>query len=276
MKIFSACFFFFFLSVSIQALDLAIPKFAQDAAASVESLFQSSHESISGLLPPDFDFWRSAEDLGDKANAYTADILNDAAVQYEDKIKEIKEIMNRVVTSAEGMETILKDVDLKEFQKLFEVKLSHAFEKLKKDFSEPLPEDQTERYRQQAATISQVLDTTEDTLVAVCALWNIPEADVRTKFADIKSHMNHALLIIVNLVLNEHPVLFTTLAVSAVILVIPKSFFLRPIFGLLGFGPLGPVKGTFATSSQRFFFGAAVVKGSWFSTLQRVGMKMVL
>jgi len=104
--------------------------------------------------------------------------------------------MSRVVNSAEAMGTILQDVDLEEFQNIFEIELSRIFEELKKEFSEPLPEEQTERYRQLATTISQAVNGTEDALVNVCGFFNIPEADVRAHYGDIKPHINHALLIV--------------------------------------------------------------------------------
>ena len=44
--------------------------------------------------------------------------------------------------------------------------------------------------------ISRALNKTEDALVNVCKYWEIPEASVRTKFDDIKPHMNHYLLIV--------------------------------------------------------------------------------
>lgn len=35
------------------------------------------------------------------------------------------------------------------------------------------------------------------------------------------------------------------------------------------------VLGSVASGAQRYFYGAAVKKGSWFSNLQRAGMKVV-
>jgi len=156
-------------------------------------------QSISSLVPPDFDFWDSVKDLGDKANEYQEKILKDVAVQYTstaEKINELKETMSRVVSGAEGMRTILQDVSLEEFSNRLEVELSRVFEVLKEEISEPLPEDQTERYRQQAIRISRGLDMIEEALVIVCRFSKIPEADVRMKFGHIKPHINHALLII--------------------------------------------------------------------------------
>jgi len=225
--------------------------------------------------PPDSDFWQSAKDLGDKASAYKDKILKDAAAEYAsiaDKINDFEKSMNQVVTSAETLaKMILEHVpNREEFQNRFEVERSHAWETLKEEFSEPLPEDQTERYKQQAIRVARALNMTENALVKVGGL---PEADVRTEFDNTKPHIRKALLIMINLV-NNHPVLFETLIFSAVLSIIPQSFVLRPILSLLGFGPSGPVKGSLAASAQRFFFGAAVTEGSWFAMLQRAGMKI--
>ena len=129
--------------------------------------------------------------------------MNDAVAQYPsaaDKTNESKKIMGQVVTGAEEMSTLLKDanvtMNLEEFQNQFAVALSFVLEELKEEFSEPLPEDRTERYYQQAIMISQALSKTEDALVNVCKYWEIPETPIRTKSDDIKPHMNHFLLIV--------------------------------------------------------------------------------
>jgi len=272
MKIFPTYFFLLFLSLSsVQALVFAtfsLTSLIQDALA--------RHWPRTSVVPPNFDFWRSAKDLGDKANIYKEKILREAAADYAPiayKINEFQETMNRVVTSAEAMAPlILQHVDLEEFQNRLVAELSRGLEGLKEELSEPLPENQTERYHQQAIRFARALDIAEDELVNVCGFWKIPEADVRMKFGDIKPHLNHGLLITANLV-NNHPVLFETLLFSAVIIIIPQGLILRPILTLFGFGPSGPIKGSFAAFAQRFFFGAAVKEGSWFSMLQRAGMK---
>ena len=91
--------------------------------------------------------------MGDSANAYKEETLKDAVAQYPsvaDKINEFKKIMGQIVTGAEAMGTLLKDanvtMNLEEFQNQFEVALSFVLEELKEEFSEPLPEDRTERY----------------------------------------------------------------------------------------------------------------------------------
>ncbi|KAF8813511.1 hypothetical protein BYT27DRAFT_7158431 [Phlegmacium glaucopus] len=192
-----------------------------------------------------------------------ADVLD---TSISDKIVEFQEAMRRVTTNTEAMLKSLEDIDLKEFQDRLDVELGHAFEELEKEFSEPPPENQAERYERQKAMITHALEIFEDALVVVCGHWKIPEDTVRTRFDDIKPYIFHGLLIVAN-----YPVPVLILLGTAVI---PKKYFFRPIFTFLGFGPLGPVKGSIAARAQSFFYGAAVPKGSWFAWLQSAGMTM--
>ena len=126
-------------------------------------------------------------------------MLKDAILEYPliaEKIKELKEAMDHIVTNTEALATVLQHVDLQEFQNQFEVERVRVFEQLKEEFSEPLPEDQTERYQQQKIRIARALDMIEDGLVVACHVFEIPEVDVRTKFNEIKPHILHFLLII--------------------------------------------------------------------------------
>lgn len=99
----------------------------------------------------------------------------------------------------------------------------------------------------------------------------------------------------VGFIADNHPVLVDTVIFSVVCMILPAGFFLRPLFRLFGFGPLGPASGACSTSNllnasgllltsylnsigsiaaflQRYFFGGAIRAGSWFAYLQRAGM----
>ena len=45
-------------------------------------------------------------------------------------------------------------------------------------------------------------------------------------------------------VAEQHPELFETVAIAGVMLIIPESWFLRPLFMVFGMSPEGPVEGT--------------------------------
>jgi hypothetical protein len=89
----------------------------------------------------------------------------------------------------------------------------------------------------------------------------------------------------------QHPVFAEFLRVAATGLII-DIFVFRPFLRLVGFGPLGPIRGekssptllispitsltsltgSLAAYAQGYIFGAFVPAGSWFSLLQRAGM----
>ena len=54
----------------------------------------------------------------------------------------------------------------------------------------------------------------------------------------------------------QHPELFETLAIAGVMLIIPESWFLRPLFMVFGMSPEGPVEGA-------FFLGRLFVHASY-------------
>lgn len=57
----------------------------------------------------------------------------------------------------------------------------------------------------------------------------------------------------------QHPELFETLAIAGVMLIIPESWFLRPLFMVFGMSPEGPVEGA-------FFLGRLFVHVSYIHT----------
>jgi hypothetical protein len=115
-------------------------------------------------------------------------------------VQEIKEALktdiNRTITNAGAIVKTLKNIDTKEFQDQLEVALSRVFKELQNEFSEPLPEDKTERYKHQETLITQAFKKIEDATVDVCRTWEIPENTVRADFDKVKTHLIHALLIV--------------------------------------------------------------------------------
>ena len=92
--------------------------------------------------------------------------------------------------------SLFPDVDPKEFQNRLESELSRVKQELQNEFSEPLPEDKTERYKRQETFITQAIEKMEDAIVNVCSNWKIPEDTVRADFGKVKPHLTHSLLII--------------------------------------------------------------------------------
>lgn len=65
-------------------------------------------------------------------------------------------------------------------------------------------------------------------------------------------------------------------AISIALLLIPEIWFLGPLMGIFGSGPLGLVKGSTAAWVQAELWGGAIQEGSWFATLQSAGMKVAV
>ena len=113
------------------------------------------------------------------------------------KIEEaLKASVNQIVDSAGAIIKTLQNIDSKEFQDRLESELSRVKQELQNEFSEPLPEDKTERYKRQETIITQAIEKIEDAIVNVCSNWKIPEDTVRADFGKVKPHLTHFLLII--------------------------------------------------------------------------------
>ncbi|CAA7259092.1 unnamed protein product [Cyclocybe aegerita] len=226
-----------------------------------------------------FDFWSEAKKLGNRATEYAQNALKAAADEYPDvsaNIQDFKVSVERLVNSTEVFDQprdvfAITGFDMGEFTEKFSLEIERELEKLKKELQEPLPEDATERSRKREAAVSVVLDHIEGVLVRVYRMYNVPELEVRAKFGEVRPHIKHVVLVVGN-VADKHPMLVELLIFSAITVVFPEGWILRPALRLLGFGSAGPVGGSAAAWAQRFFFRRAIPAKSWFSMLQRAGM----
>ncbi|TFK44810.1 hypothetical protein BDQ12DRAFT_36758 [Crucibulum laeve] len=229
-----------------------------------------------------FDFWRAAKELGDTLTAYTDKELHDAANRYNvaaEKITEFKGEILQVVSNtqslAKGLSAALEEhgFTLDDISEKLSLEFALVMEEMKTELSEPLPEDQTDRYRVRATMISISLQKVENAFVKVMAMCAISESDARSRFQELRPGIEHVLLITGNFI-DNHPQLVEIILFSGAALIIPESWFLRPLLSLFGFGPYGPVKGSTAAWAQRTFWGGAVKEGSWFARMQSAGMKL--
>jgi len=135
-----------------------------------DSLFSELQPS-SG--PVDFDFWKEAEKLGQKAIDYADRNLAASALQIPsvaissvaDKIAQLKASVQDLVRNAEALGprgSLVAPIDIKiNFDEFFEKlsdKTNIILEELKAEFSEPLPEDRSERYTKREEAVDQALD----------------------------------------------------------------------------------------------------------------------
>ncbi|KAF8967864.1 hypothetical protein BDZ97DRAFT_2056636 [Flammula alnicola] len=243
---------------------LSLVHAAPDLATNFVSQFYLAYDSLFAAIapPPDFDFWKSAEGLGDKVVGYITKQLE------EEKINAAG--LHIAPNSALDNCT----AGLEDFTKILSVEIDAVIEKLQSELSELLPEDQTERSKKRGAVVDFALDKIEDALVKAYSILGIAEAEAREKFSHVKPHIRHVVLVTGNLA-DHHPYVVDLILFTGASMLIPEGLFLRPLLRIFGFGTLGPVKGSPAAWAQRFFFNAAVKEGSWFSRLQSAGMKWV-
>ncbi|KAF8507295.1 hypothetical protein BU17DRAFT_16275, partial [Hysterangium stoloniferum] len=194
-----------------------------------------------------------------------------------DNIHQIMQNITDLVSNA----AVLRDEIQSEIQKrnitienisdMLSAELAVVFEQLQTEFTEPLPENKTERYKQRERMVSITMIKVEDAFVICATTWDVSENDARAQFQSISLPVKQVVLGAGN-VIDNHPELIEIILLTVAVLLLPESFLLRSILSLFGFGPYGPIKGSAAAWAQRIFFGGVVKSGSWFSFLQKAGM----
>jgi len=238
--------------------------------------------------PPDFDLLRfakeSLKDLGEKGFEFLDAKLKDEIAKHPEAIElynEFKDALEGLIKESEafsiGQQSVLEKRGIN-FEAL-KGALTDEFEKVIKviesEFSEPLPEDQEDWYKELDNTISRILDQIEDALVTAYATVGhlVPEFEVRAAFRRLKPHIKRVILTAARFC-RRHPILCAIIVTTAVVLigkvVLPRV--LKLLLRLTGFGARGPIKGSLAARLQSFIFGPLIPAGSWFSCLQRLAM----
>ncbi|KAJ3559288.1 hypothetical protein NP233_g11305 [Leucocoprinus birnbaumii] len=146
-----------------------------------------------------------------------------------------------------------------------------TLEDLKEIMNDPLPEEHGERAKARARIAKQVIHKIGVAYIDVLSELGIPRDEATAQFDDFGPKILQVILILGNIA-DDHPKLVEALVFFVLMTVLPEIPIVRPILNCIGFGPLGPVKGSAAASAQRTFFGGAVTSGSWFAMLQRAGM----
>jgi hypothetical protein len=158
--------------------------------------------------PPDFNFWKEAEKLGQKAVEYVDRNLTANALQFpsvSDKIAEFKASVQDLVRSAEalkmgpaqglGARTNIH-IDFDEFYQMLSEQSDLILEQLKAELSEPLPEDRSEGYKKREEAVDRALDKLEGALIKVYGHWHIPEAEAKERFSHVKPQIRRVVLLV--------------------------------------------------------------------------------
>lgn len=220
------------------------------------------------FAPKPADFWDAAKQLSEKVRIYTETKLNEAAANVPlaaEKIKQFKETMSQVVVASNNLREDIEAAAAKQGLTLDGIsdalseKLHLVFLKLQEEFPGDLPEDLEKRHVDRANVVKWVMDEVESVLVDIIGATpecHIKIHEIRIKVEEViliagthfpldmyEPQSTLTLLFILGDIADQHPILTEMIIFSGAALLIPSSLVLRPLLGLFGFGPYGPVKG---------------------------------
>ncbi|KAF9789199.1 hypothetical protein BJ322DRAFT_1105065 [Thelephora terrestris] len=226
-------------------------------------------------LPP----WEKIFDFADGFVKAADKQLNAAAREFNvaEKIDEFRNTFHNIVAASSEIrgdmtELTQQGLTLGQISDELGVIFNDVLEYLKKTFPPP---DQAPGHEQRQEMVETVLDRAEQGLLDFARKHGMSQdglEKLRSSFDRLKPHIEKLVVITADLI-EQHPVIFSALVFSGVAMLVPESWFLRPLLSMIGYGPYGPIKGTAASWAQRRFWGAVVSRGSWFAFLQRAGMK---
>ncbi|KAG1785915.1 uncharacterized protein HD556DRAFT_1313889 [Suillus plorans] len=114
--------------------------------------------------------------------------------------------------------------------------------------------------------MNTTLDRVEECFLRVFSKLGASRKFLQSLTGPLKTGVKYVVVTIGDII-EQHPYLVTILLCIAIGMLLSQCL---PV--ILGFGPLGPVKGGIAAWLQGWVFGGAVPAGSWFAILQRFAM----
>jgi hypothetical protein len=219
-------------------------------------------------------FWERAASMGGAVQKYAEHVLQDATLTYASAasgITDVKLSMSHLIERTQIMKASVVEQHGKSVHDLYEilaVEMAKLADEIKDDFPPP---DHAENHGERQILMAKILLKVEGGVVRAAVAVGIPEHEARVHFEAMEPHIR-SILVTAGDLIEQHPTIAEVLMFSIVGMVVPQSWFLRPIFGLFGFGPAGSVKGKTAAWAQSRFFGAYIPAGSWFSRLQSASM----
>ncbi|KAH9834881.1 uncharacterized protein C8Q71DRAFT_766877 [Rhodofomes roseus] len=221
-------------------------------------------------------FWHDTLSLGQRAQNYATFLVDEAAKTVDKstaaRLGHVQAMMLTIVSDAEDLRGVIAQMQgnsVDDISHVIEKLFADLFEELKDQFPPP---DHAPNHEERRGHVSLVIRRVEEVLIKFCVQHGMQEQHARARLGPIMKHVQDVVVTIGDLA-EQHPVLLETILISAIMYIIPESWFLRPLFRLFGMSPEGPIKGSAAAWAQRTFYGGYIPKGSWFSHLQRAGMK---
>ncbi|KAJ7498570.1 hypothetical protein FB451DRAFT_1202324 [Mycena latifolia] len=250
------------------ALPAAVQRFGQQYVFSVSSTFHTDDDD------PE-DFWRRARELGERARRFGDKLIKDAAERSQEvreKIGELTARMDAVMRSASALHEELHTSATLQAVDDISADLERAFAAVLTELEVLFPApDQAPGHAQRQEVVVAALEKAGVALVGVCTKYGMDEERAWGHWGTVRPAIESMVVVLGDLA-EQHPDLLEALLFTGAVLLIPDYWLLRPLLGLFGFGPTGPVKGTTASWAQRVFYGAAVSKGSWFALLDKAAM----
>ncbi|KAG2130448.1 uncharacterized protein EDB93DRAFT_79547 [Suillus bovinus] len=218
--------------------------------------------------------WDKVAGLGPNIQACTGEFFQRAGELYpSNKITELRKSVDSVGSTATTLYQVTKEAAehrgiplytvLKDLGNTFSV----LFEELKEQFPPP---DEAPGHEKRMAMINTVLDRIEECFLKVVGKLGVSREPLESLTGSLKTGLKHVVVTIGD-VSEQHPHLVWALS-GIVISMLFAEGLLFTILRIVGFGPLGPMKGGIAAWLQGWLFGPAVPKGSWFAILQRSAM----
>ncbi|VDB86047.1 unnamed protein product [Peniophora sp. CBMAI 1063] len=213
----------------------------------------AANAAVAGTFSSQYSrFVRDFQDVADK--------ISDFEVQAQNVGKAVQNIGQRLINDPSSAEVLLEEV------------IADGLLMLKEEFPPPETAGGHDARREH---VQRTMDVVFDRIYEVLpSLINLSDEELRRDLAGVRGALETLFTVTGDLV-EQHPALVEVLLVSGTVLgglLVPEWWILRPLLRAIGFGPLGPVKGSAAAWAQRFFWGGAVKKDSWFAALQRAGM----
>ncbi|KAH9905553.1 uncharacterized protein B0H18DRAFT_964845 [Fomitopsis serialis] len=235
-----------------------------------------AHNGMNSELETPQQFWEHAQSLGHRSQDYAAFLIHEAAQKADAatvaQLHQFQYTIQVVVSNTEDLKELIAQTANKPFDEI-QRDIEKVFEDLLEELKEQFPpHDQAPNHAERRGNVSLVVRKAEEAFIKLGVQYGMPEKQLRKHLDPIMKHVEDIVVIIGDSA-EQHPVLFKILIISGIMLIIPESWFLRPLFRLFGMSPEGPVAGSTAAWAQRVFCGAYIPKGSWFSHLQHAAMK---